>query len=493
MQKSLLALIRVPVQTPGDNKDAHHKIGTGYPIAPSGFILTAWHVLFPANRDPSRPVTILWYHLAAEHPDRKFRPISDDDIVWHCKELRCALLRCPLPSGATRLFGQLASSGPTQGSSWHSQGFPRAAKKEDGRHPQDFRGTMHSISTDRSPHFTIDVKPAVATDEDWKGASGMPIFLEGTNYIYGIANEFILNIEAQQLNVAPAFALLQSDGFCKNNQGDLPSGELQIDPRYRNLREAVIELLQDAPLLMQELENALLPELDRARAAQRDAPTRARELGLRMLEQIDFTRAIELLFGTQQRLPLPHRDPAVNQTLNDLSKWLLPWLFVRADPDNFHQLAAPSIGYVLKPALGLHCFAAIVTAGLAKGPAKLLGGRDPRGQHAMSARPVARPDEDWSAAFRRELYARLGVLSEFDNEDPATQDGRINERLKHLHERRDSVRWYVTFFVNEEDEIMLAGIAKRYKYLAVMQLDRKYAPKQDSDWLKMSSLMGYAP
>ena len=74
MDKNLLIEIFVPTK---EGPDVGIK-ATGYPVGPRR-ILTARHVLFPGDRDETRPIEARWYHQAGTNAN--WRAITK--ISWN--------------------------------------------------------------------------------------------------------------------------------------------------------------------------------------------------------------------------------------------------------------------------------------------------------------------------------------------------------------------------------------------------------------------------
>ena len=213
MNKSLLVLLFVPTldKENGDGRGKVGAVGTGYPIG-KDIILTSRHVLEPANRDRRYPIALLWNDFPHDGPDEGWFPLRDEHILWKGDgDLDAALLRCPRPEKASQYAGELAAIEPPQGRRWCSAGFPRAAKREK-REPASFRGHMHSMGANW-PYFEIDVDVSPPEEEDWKGASGMPVFAENSTAIYGIIKEIPYNFRSQKAHVVPSWKLLRDKAF----------------------------------------------------------------------------------------------------------------------------------------------------------------------------------------------------------------------------------------------------------------------------------------
>jgi len=212
MNKALLVRIFTPVLDPKNQEKPGQlgECGTGYPVGPD-LVLTAWHVVFPDDRDPNFPIEVRWHSHPNVTPADGWFVLKDEDIVWEDKQLDAALLRCPRPE-AMRGFGYVSDQRPRTGHPWESAGFPRVARYEKVQHAEPFRGEMNSL-IEGEGHFTIDVTAPPRNDEDWRGASGMPVFRQGTSIILGLVKQVPQGFGGGKLHVIPSFRLLESPTF----------------------------------------------------------------------------------------------------------------------------------------------------------------------------------------------------------------------------------------------------------------------------------------
>lgn len=144
MNKNLLVEIFVPT----GGKRGY--IATGYPVARNR-ILTARHVLFPADRDEQSPIVVRWYHQREEA--RQWRPINN--IVWEGGEdLDAAVPDCDFPASVDD-WGVLSVEKPSENMKWVSEGFARAGKRDDDRrNPIAMKGEVFSVA-DSAREFEI--------------------------------------------------------------------------------------------------------------------------------------------------------------------------------------------------------------------------------------------------------------------------------------------------------------------------------------------------
>ena len=208
MDRSLLVRIFVPTREEGMGVT-----GTGYPVG-RDLVLTAWHVVGPADRDNRLPIQVLWYDYPNGGPDDGWYRLADDCVVWKAKgDLDAALLRSPRPP-EVRNFGLVSREQPRDGMRWSSAGFPRASLTDKVRRHASFGGEMFGMPTGAS-YFELDVRVSPTIEEDWRGASGMPICRENSCVILGVAKEVPQKFGAQRIHATPAWKLLDDPDFRK--------------------------------------------------------------------------------------------------------------------------------------------------------------------------------------------------------------------------------------------------------------------------------------
>jgi hypothetical protein len=198
MDKSLLVQVFVPtVDDKGEDGGGRvGSIGTGYPVG-RDIILTARHVIERKDRDNRYAIAVRWHEYPNAGPSGGWFDLAPEDVIWIGKgEIDAVLLRCPRPREAGPYFGILSAEPPPQGARWSSAGFPSAAKRDGSREPASFAGRMHSKAP-KWNRFDVDVIVSPSDEEDWKGASGMPIFGHGGTRIFGLAVEIPRNSKAR--------------------------------------------------------------------------------------------------------------------------------------------------------------------------------------------------------------------------------------------------------------------------------------------------------
>ncbi len=192
MDRDFLIRVFVPVLREGgaDGGGLHGCTGTAYPVGKSLF-LTARHVVRIAERDFRYPIEIQWVFAPDEWhrlDDEQKGTVHDkrDPVVWEGKNgLDAALVRCVYPPAVKR-YGLLARDPHQDGATWSSAGFAEVAKANGVRNWASFSGTLFP-GVANLPNFEIDVTSATPNqDNDWSGASGMPVSLTGSDVIHGV-------------------------------------------------------------------------------------------------------------------------------------------------------------------------------------------------------------------------------------------------------------------------------------------------------------------
>ena len=218
MDKSLIVAVFVPTTDAArtDHKGCEGTIATGYPVAPD-LVLTARHLFHPESpvlRDPRYPVKVRW-HYHRQHPDADSQgwiPLAPDEdaMVWRgTADLDAVLLRCPRPQGALG-WGIVSEEPPTDDMPWVSEGFPRATVYDALRDPCAFAGKCFSKAPGEY-YFELDARAPPEAEEDWRGASGMPIFVG--RRILGVAQRVPKKFGSERLHATPCRKLLADQRF----------------------------------------------------------------------------------------------------------------------------------------------------------------------------------------------------------------------------------------------------------------------------------------
>lgn len=208
MNKDLI--ITIFVSPTGQGKEG--KIGTGYPIA-EDLILTSRHTIDGGGRE----IQVRWHHYYCTDEDaldKCWITLSADDIVWKGEgALDAVLLRCPRPKKAQGTgWGRITDKKPPSNESWQSQGFPRATRCENVRHPDDVSGTTESMA-DQADYFVLNVTSPPKDIDMWRGASGMPVFVHGE--IFGVVNRVPENFNGKKLYAVPCWKMFENKEFVK--------------------------------------------------------------------------------------------------------------------------------------------------------------------------------------------------------------------------------------------------------------------------------------
>ncbi len=192
--------------------------GTGYPVT-EDLILTSGHVVAPENPNTPARIEVKWFY--DQPADKKSPAWTKADLVWTgAGDLDAALIRCPRPAHLrTFPLDRLIERKPTKDESWESSGFALASKRGKMRKPGEFGGTVRSMA-DAAPFFEVveSAPPAGTpqepiTQEQWGGASGMPIFV--ASGILGVLCQIPPKHGNKKLEVVPAWLLLRDEGFRK--------------------------------------------------------------------------------------------------------------------------------------------------------------------------------------------------------------------------------------------------------------------------------------
>ncbi|WP_148040320.1 serine protease [Marichromatium sp. AB31] len=251
MKKDLIVAIFVPTQRgSGTSKDRQPGlIGTGYPVA-EDLVLTARHVLNPPLRNHRAKIRLCWFFSRYGCEKHCWQTVDKADLVWEGSgDLDAALIRCPIPQ-ALRDYAHctLSETPPHSGSKWESAGFARADTRNGIREPGDFGGKVCRMA-DNQPFFTLIEDAQPEREEDWRGASGMPVFVDGV--IVGVVKQVSPKYSGKKLEAVPSFLLLNNKKFRELLGLD------EARERRRRAMEYLLSLLERGVDLTQELALAL--------------------------------------------------------------------------------------------------------------------------------------------------------------------------------------------------------------------------------------------
>ncbi|WP_413207852.1 hypothetical protein [Rhodospirillum sp. A1_3_36] len=332
------------------------KTGTAFWVA-SDKLMTARHVVRPKDRSKA-PIEFFW--KTKENSGWIPLAVTPDPVVWECEKLDLALLH--VDSRPKEFVGHLILRGDlpeiTKVFSWEGRGFPEVAKQDHGLGCADFRGDGLSMA---SFDEVISVT-ASGTEPDtgggWKGASGMPVYVEGLGVV-GVCIKKMPNRKETMLSAAAVTRAFTGD------HKDCSHGSLRDQmPGYQameEMRARVKGLLGKEPISkeVQEIVLASLKELDPA------------------FQSFDSERWIDHLLDAVQTMPpgqffsvLSHdleiRTPEEVLDLRRLTQVFAPYAFwvstadlgeIRARLTEGEPVALP----IALPA-GTHCFAEIIMA-----------------------------------------------------------------------------------------------------------------------------------
>lgn len=247
MDRSLIVRIFVPTKKNGQDGGGNYgRTGTGYAVG-GNLILTSLHVARPDDRDPNYPIEVLWDAYQNCGPNDGWIPLKTGPIAWEGKNgLDAALLQCPYPPDV-RSFGFVSREMPRDNTEWTSAGFPKITRKIKGYESTPFRGKMFTIAP-HQPWFNVDVLGAVPErEEDWQGASGMPICKADTNLILGVVSQIPSGLGAKRIFVAPTFRMLEDPGFRK------VIGTDDQQKRLQNARSSLEKLCRGSPKALESI------------------------------------------------------------------------------------------------------------------------------------------------------------------------------------------------------------------------------------------------
>lgn len=231
MWKDSIAEIFVPTGSDGKTGE----LATGYPVAPNR-ILTVYHAVCPttAQRDESRPIEVRWHHAKAVSA---WQPVQG--IAWEGESWDLILLECSLPPEVSPWEIFPSDRKPSDDMRWASVGFPRVGGKRDGvREPFHMKGGVFSM-LESDPTFALEADAGPPLAEDWKGASGGPVVVNGR--ILGVIVQVPPNLEAKRLQAVPMWKVLRDDAeFCRL------VGYRQRQERLDRMRQGIVQQLESA-------------------------------------------------------------------------------------------------------------------------------------------------------------------------------------------------------------------------------------------------------
>ena len=172
---SLVAKIETPI-------DKGKKIGTAYPVS-DGYIITAYHV-FPDIENFGN-TKIYWYR----NDDSKSGEILDEgisisEIVYKNKKYDIVIAKCRTPKHTNSVHW---SSSDLVTGNWTSIGYAKSGKDPNNkiRLKNPAGGSIFQMLDD-DWILQLESKGNASDVELWRGMSGAPVFIEGTNTLLAI-------------------------------------------------------------------------------------------------------------------------------------------------------------------------------------------------------------------------------------------------------------------------------------------------------------------
>ena len=402
MDKSLLVCVFVPTTDAAgcDYQGRRGEIGTGYPVGPD-LILSVRHLVDPVGpdrRDGRYPIKVRW-HYYRKHPDADANGwilIPDEAVICpEAADLDAMLLRCPRPDGAVG-WGIVSEEAPANDMQWTSEGFPDAGDYGGLRHPCSFGGRCFSKAAEED-YFELVAAAPPQGEGDWRGASGMPIFVG--RRILGLARQVPRKFGAQRLHATPCWKLL-ADPRCR--------AALGFDARQARVakaRRALTRLLAPSPGGLAALAEALDCDPDLAGIA--DPRARADRVAECLLEKTDIRRAITALRQAHRTL-LAEAGPQEAEPLVSAARLVVPALFDQGVV--LHTRGLQAVALVRLP-VGTRTVAELIMAGV-DGRAALFRPRadehdQPAGELSLPLHPEQGIGADPGAALAGHLERKL--------------------------------------------------------------------------------------
>ncbi|MEL6105999.1 MAG: hypothetical protein AAFU85_08180 [Planctomycetota bacterium] len=202
------------------DEDGNGDFATGYPIA-RGLILTVAH-LFPSDENALSKVEVVFLHRDKE-------PL-EATLLWSgfwrtdgVDTLDAALITCDFPREVqprTVLKREPLSPGLVE---WRSKGYARIKRGAHGdpEAPLDFHGKFQ-VPSDDQPLIPLQVDGASRerlNEEDWKGASGAPVFVGAHLVAVFVGGEQFPADKLVELNAVPVWRFAQRPDFIEHFGG----------------------------------------------------------------------------------------------------------------------------------------------------------------------------------------------------------------------------------------------------------------------------------
>lgn len=474
MDKSLLIAIFVPTPEEADG-GSRGRLGTGYPVGPN-LILTAGHVV----KDAAGPIRVRWhYHRSASEADNGWITLPEDAVIWRSGDgLDAALLRCPRPESATG-WGIVSEEHPADHRLWASEGFPRAAEHDGARDPCAFGGTCRSKAAEEN-YFELQVDGSPSTEDDWRGASGMPIFVG--RRILGVAQRVPQCFGAERLHATPCWKLLKDPEFRRLLGYDEQRAKLA-----RATRGLVGVLTLPAFSMLADVMGCLV------QTAKADSNEGKFALAERLLNS-DIRIAIDALVQAHREFDAAGPDA---RSLVAAACWVIPALFNRGVVTDVSR----SLGLAMIPLpAGSFTAAELIMAGVDGRDARFHPRKDvidePAGQLCLPITPEQGIGGNVGAAVARHIHRKFDPAScqafrtrvdqyliehyyrpqPGEPERAAAEKIRLASDLLSRHRRHYGETYYMVFIPGDEVErqnleSLLHELKRDYEALAFLVLD----------------------
>lgn len=219
--------------------NGNNAIGTAYPIS-KDLIITARHVVDFAERDASKPISIVWIGTDRSKDESYTVQVPQGNIVFNGGEkYDVVLIRCAVPAYVE--IPALSKVLPVEYQKWKSMGFPLVGKEEDGeRHKVSAMGEI--FPPDKySAVLDLESKGDAKEKAGWQGISGAPVFNENNILIAVIVNTpNDMNERLRAVSIAyliekeQEFSELVCEKKSAENKTDLLSQEADLLPYLAN-------------------------------------------------------------------------------------------------------------------------------------------------------------------------------------------------------------------------------------------------------------------
>ncbi len=198
------------------------------------------------------------------------------------------------------------------------------------------------------------------------------------------------------------------------------------------------------------------------------------------LIDLPFDRGTTALTEAHVQMMLARNQPGV-AAIRTVGRLLIPWLYVASNNIFDEQWESVGLGDLLQLPAGIETFAELVMAGLDRREVAYQAITDtnwPRSRFALRlGGPESGIKDATEANLRHDLFRRLDPAPEFKTRSDDDKDQAIDARLEHFVKRK-GIRFYVICPtpIGGPGEItdhreMLARIARRYRFLVLVQLD----------------------